>query len=258
MPYELIANYLKLPVFVMVASRLGAMIMIQPVFSALSVPMKLRALLVVGLAALVTPFVEIHHRLPDTPGGLALAMGAEILLGSLVGLAVRVCFLGLQMGGQLVAQESGLAFGQVADPSTGDQQSVLSAFYLQLGAVVYLILGGHRILVAACLDSFRTIPLLGEGGVFLVGGELLVEALTAGVEMAVRVAAPTILTLFLVNIAMGFVARTVPQINIATVGFSLKGLVAFFVISISLPSAAAAFTDVLERVTGWLTDLTGV
>lgn len=258
MPYELIANYLKLPVFVMVASRLGAMIMMQPLFGALWVSVRLRALFVMGLAALVTPFVEIHGDLPDTPGGLALAMGAEILLGLLMGLAVRICFLGLQMGGQLVAQESGLAFGQVADPSTGARQSVLSTFYVQLGAVVYLIVGGHRILVAACLDSFRTIPLLGEGGTFLAGAELLVGALAVGVEMAVRVAAPTVLTLFLVNIAMGFVARTVPQINIATVGFSLKGLVAFFVIAISLPSAAAAFTEGLERVTGWLTDLTGV
>jgi len=258
MPYELIGHYLKLPVFVMVASRLGAMIMMQPVFGALSVSMKLRALFAMGLAALVTPFVDVQHDLPDTPGGLALAMGAEILLGLLMGLAVRICFLGLQMGGQLVAQESGLAFGQIADPSTGDQQSVLSTFYLQLGAVVYLILGGHRMLVAACLDNFRTIPLLGEGGTFLAGAELLVGALAVGVEMAVRVAAPTVLTLFLVNIAMGFVSRTVPQINIATVGFSLKGLVAFFVIAISLPSAAAAFTDALERVTGWLMDLTGV
>jgi flagellar biosynthesis protein FliR len=54
------------------------------------------------------------------------------------------------------------------------------------------------------------------------------------------------------------VARTVPQINIATVGFSLKGLVAFFVIAISLPSAAAAFTDALEHVIGWVTSVTGV
>jgi flagellar biosynthetic protein FliR len=258
MPYELIGYYLKLPVFVMVASRLGAMIMIQPVFGALSVSVKLRALFVMGLAALVTPLVDVPHELPETPGGLALALGAEILLGLLVGLTVRICFLGLQMGGQLVAQESGLAFGQVADPSTGARQSVLSTFYVQLGAVVYLILGGHRVLVVACLDSFSTIPLLGAGGTCLAGAELLIGALSVGVQMAIRIAAPTVLTLFLVNIAMGFVARTVPQINIATVGFSLKGLVAFFVIAISLPSAAAAFTDALERVAGWVTGLTGV
>jgi flagellar biosynthetic protein FliR len=256
MPYELIGHYLRLPVFVMVASRLGAMIMVQPVFGALSVPMRLRALFIFGLAALVTPFVNAELPFPDTLGGLALAMGGEILLGVLMGLAVRICFLGLQMGGLLIAQESGLAFGQIADPSTGDTQSVLSTLYLQLGAVVYLIIGGHRALVAACLDSFQTIPLLGDEGSCLAGADLVVDALTVGGQVAVRVAAPTVVTLFLVSLAMGFVSRTIPQINIATVGFSLKGLVAFFVIAVSLPSAMAAFTDALEHVVGYVTEFT--
>jgi flagellar biosynthetic protein FliR len=258
MPYELIAHYLKLPVFAMVVSRLGAMIMFQPMFGALSVPMKLRALFVFGLAALVTPLIETNVQLPDTPGGLALALGSEALLGFLIGLVLRLCFLGLQMGGQLVAQESGLAFGQVADPSTGDQQSVLATFYLQMGAVIYLIVGGHRIVVAACLDSFRSIPLLAAGGTHLIGAELVVDALAVGAQVAVQVAAPAILTLFLVHIALGFVSRTVPQINIATVGFSLKGMVAFFIAAVSLPAAATAFTNALEQIVGWITELTGV
>jgi len=258
MPYELIAHYLRLPVFAMVVSRLGAMIMFQPLFGALSVPMKLRALFVIGLAALVTPFIQTNAALPDTPGGLALALGSETLLGFLIGLVLRLCFLGLQMGGQLVAQESGLAFGQVADPSTDDQQSVIAAFYLQLGAVVYLIVGGHRIVVTACLDSFRSIPLLAGGETQLVGAQLVVDALAVGARVAVQVAAPAILTLFLVHIAMGFVSRTVPQINIATVGFSLKGLVAFFIAAVSLPAAATAFTDGLQEIVGWIMQLTGI
>jgi flagellar biosynthetic protein FliR len=258
MPYELIEQYLRLPVFVMVASRLGALIMIQPLFGALSVPIRLRALFVIGLAALVTPCVRADRGFPDTVGGLVLAMGGEILLGMLIGLAVRICFLGLQMGGLLIAQESGLAFGQIADPSTGDTQSVLSTLYLQLGAVVYLIVGGHRVLVAACLDSFQTIPLLGDSGSCLAGADLVIDAMAVGGQIAVRVAAPAVVTLFLVNVAMGFVSRTVPQINIATVGFSLKGLVAFFVIAISLPSAMAAFTDALECVVGFVMEITAM
>jgi flagellar biosynthetic protein FliR len=73
----------------------------------------------------------------------------------------------------------------------------------------------------------------------------------------VRVAAPVILTLFLVNAAMGFVSRTVPQLNILTIGFSLKGLVAFVLMAISLPAALEAFTDALETTVGWITELVG-
>jgi flagellar biosynthetic protein FliR len=252
MPLELIAPYLKLPVFLLVASRLGGLVMFQPILGGYAVPTHIRLLLVIGLAALVTPFVALTSAAPTQPATIALAMGGEMLLGVLMGLAVRMCFLGLQVGGQVIAQESGLAFGQIADPSTGDEESIISTLYLQLGAVVFLIVGGHRALIAIALDTFRTIPLLGDSGTIMPGTELLLDTLALSGEIAVRVAAPVIVTLFLVNAAMGFVSRTVPQFNILTIGFSLKGLVAFVLMAIALPAALEAFTDALEMTVDWV------
>lgn len=257
MPLELMATYLKLPVFLLVASRLGGLIMFQPIVGGYAIPSNIRVLLVLGLAALVTPCVHLAAAAPVEPVGIVFAMGNELLLGVLMGLAVRMCFLGLQLGGQVIAQESGLAFGRVADPSTGAQQSIISNLYLQLGVVVFLIVGGHRVLMAVALDTFDTIPLLGDQATFTRGVGLILDALMLGAEIAVRVAAPVILTLFLVNAAMGFVSRTVPQLNILTIGFSLKGLVAFVLMAISLPAALEAFTDALETTVGWITELVG-
>ena len=137
MPSELLGAYLKLPVFLLVASRLGGLVMFQPVLSGYAVPTNVRVLLVIGLAALVTPFVGLSGAAPTKPLAIAFAMGSEILLGVLMGLVVRMCFLGLQLGGQVIAQESGLAFGRIADPSTGAEQSIISNLYVQLGAVVF-------------------------------------------------------------------------------------------------------------------------
>ncbi len=253
MPLELVSTYLRLPVFLLVASRLGGLIMFQPVVGGYAIPPRVRALLVIGLAALVTPLVELPPTIAGVgPERLLLAIGGELLLGVLMGLVVRMCFLGLQLGGQMVAQDAGLAFGQVADPSSGDQQNILSNFYLQLGAVVFLIVGGHRAVVSAALDTFETIPLLSPRG--LAGGDLtvLVDALTMAGEIAVRVAAPTMITLLLVKAALGFVSRTVPQFNILTVGFSVKGLAALVLMAISLPAALEAFTEGLELTMEWI------
>ncbi|MFH1745730.1 MAG: flagellar biosynthetic protein FliR [Planctomycetota bacterium] len=257
MPYELLAQYLRLPVFLMVAARLAGMFLFQPILGALAIPTRLRLLLVLGLAALTVPFVEPAETTPDTPLGLLLALASETLLGLLIGMVVTVCFVGVQMGGTLVAQNSGLAFGQIADPTTGQNLTVLSAFYLQLSVVVYLVVGGHRILLQACLDTFDTLPLLGEVNLSDLGYRILVEALAVGGVVAIRVAAPAVLTLFLVNLALGFISRTVPQLNIATVGFSLKSLVGFMVMMIALPSAMAAFTDALDMSFDWLRQLVG-
>jgi flagellar biosynthetic protein FliR len=256
MPLELLAYYLKLPVFMMVLARMAGMLAIQPILSAVSIPMRVRALLVLALAALMTPFVEFPAAAPDTVGGLALAMGGELLVGSLMGLVIATCFVGLQMGGTLVAQNSGLAMGRVADPDSGEDMAILGSLYVQVAGVVYLVIGGHRALLAACLDTFEAVPLLGAAGLAEFGADLLLAALAAAGVLAIHVAAPAVLTLFMANLAMGFIARTVPQLNIVTIGFSLKALVAFLIMAVALPSGMSMFVDVLETSFAWLHELT--
>lgn len=253
MPFDLFALYLRLPVFALVAGRLGGMVMFQPAIGGFLVPPQVRALLVIGLAGMVTPFVDLPASAPTTGGGLALALGAEVLLGALIGMIVRGCFLSLEWAGSIVATQSGLAFGEIADPSTGVEQSMLSTFYVQLGTLVFLLLGGHRELLAVALDSFAARPLLSPIGGWEQGVSALMDALSLGGEIAIRVAAPAIATLFLSNAALGFLSRTVPQINIATVGFSIKGLLAFLLIAASLPAAMEAFSEGLELCTEWAT-----
>lgn len=257
MPFELIGVYLKLPVFLLTASRLGGILMFLPVFGGYAVPTNVRVLLVIGLAALITPLIEMDASATWHAVDLVLSMARELTLGILMGLIVQGCFVGLQLGGQLIAQESGLAFGQVADPTTDTEQSVISSLYIQLGAVVFLIVGGHRALIAAALESFRRIPLLGHAGSASGSVEMLLDVAAASGAMAIRVAAPALLTLFLINAAMGFISRTVPQFNILTIGFSVKGMIGFLMIAVALPAGLAAFTEVLELTMCWIGDLTG-
>jgi flagellar biosynthetic protein FliR len=249
---NLAAIMLRLPVFALVAGRLGGLIMFLPVLSGRALPVRVRAILVIGLAALVAPFVSLPADAPDNLASLALAIGSEFLLGVLIGLVLRAVFIGLEIAGQMIAQQAGLAFGRVADPTTGEDTSILSTFYVQIGVVVFLLLGGHRVLVGAALDTFRSLPLLTTTDAFLSGTDGLFDALALGAALAVRIAAPVILTLFLVNVAMGFVARTVPQINIITLGFSIKGPLAFLIMAVSLPIAVDAFGGALVDAIEWI------
>lgn len=257
MPTELIAGYLKLPVFALVAARLGGLLMFQPVLGAMAIPARLRALLVLGLAAMITPLVHLPADAPDTPLGVLFALGSEVLLGGLLGLLTAACFIGLEIGSQLVAQEAGLAYGQLVDPNTEQEQTIIGVFHVQFAVVVFLVIGGHRALVAACLDTFDSIPLLEATAAVAWGGELLYRVLDLGGHVALRVTAPALLALFLVNLALGFISRTLPQLNIIAVGFSLKSLVAFLVMAVALPSATDAWLSALDRVYLWLGELLG-
>ncbi len=257
MPLELVGLYLKLPVFALVAARLTGLLLFQPVLGSLAVPVQVRALLIIGLAALLTPVVPVPPSLPDSPTGVAVAALGELLLGALLGLAGMLCFYGLQLAGLLLAQESGLAYGQILDPTTEEEDTLLGAFYLQLGLVLFLVLGGHRVLVSVCLDTFRTLPLLGATPATTHGAALLVDTLALGAHLALRVAAPALLALFLVNVALGFISRTMPQLNVLAVGFSLKPLVTLLIMAAALPAGAEAFVDATAAIYDWLGNLIG-
>lgn len=245
MSLEGLIYLLNLPVFGLVAARLAGFIMFQPVLAALAIPAQVRVAVVLALAALMTPLVRLHAGLPDTPATLALALGGELLVGITVGLVLRIGFAALQLGGLMIAQESGLAFGQIVDPVYGQEESILSTTYAQVAVVVYLLLGGHRELLAACLDTFQAVPLLTHPASMEAALQLVLAALASGGELTLRVAAPVLLTLMLVNLVLGFLSRTLPQINVTTVGFALKTPAAFFVMAAALPAVVEAFSDEL-------------
>jgi len=255
--FDAFSIILQLPVLAMVAARIAGTVMFMPMIGGLSIPARLRALFVFALAVLITPLVPVPDALPTNVFAIALAIGAELMLGAMMGLALRAVFTGLEIGGLLIAQQAGLAFGQIADPNTGVQSSLLSNFYVQIGSMIFLILGGHRVLIAGALDTFNTIPLLGDHGSFLDGVEMLMEAITVGARVAIQVAAPVVLTLFLINIALAFVGRTIPQLNIITVGFPIKGLAAMVLIAASLPASMEVFIIALDEVAGWVGVLPG-
>lgn len=257
MPYELYNAYFNLPLFMMVFARLGGMIMFQPLLGSLSVPTHVRVLFVAALALLTMPFVQLTGATPDTFGGLMLGMGREVLLGAIIGLVGAVCFVGFQLGGQIIAQEAGLMYGQIADPDTGEQISIISNLYLQTATVVFLLIGGHRILLLACLDTFRTIPLLTGSPRLEEGTALVVEALTLGFELAIRISAPALIALFLINLVMGFISRTVPQLNVMIFGFTVKGMLSFIIMAVAFPIVGVALIDILDAVFTRLREILG-
>lgn len=257
MPFELFDPLMSLPRFALIASRIGGMVMFIPGLASAAVPANIRVLFVLALALLLTPVVSLPADAPDTVLELLLALAMEFLLGALLGLVAIACFIGLQMGALLVAQEAGLAYGQIVDPTSEEQESVLGVLYVQIGFAIFLVVGGHRALVQAALDSLRTLPLMHVNLSLDAAVNVLAQALLVGAEVGLRVAGPALLTMLLVNVALGFVSRTMPQLNILAVGFSIKSLVAFVILAVSLPAAAGAFIDALERTRQWIGALVG-
>ncbi|MCH7808695.1 MAG: flagellar biosynthetic protein FliR [Planctomycetes bacterium] len=244
MPWSLLDILSALPVYALVLFRLTGLMLTAPLFASSVIPVRIRVALTVTVAAMIFPLVA-----PSAPTNVTLLMVAvggvaELMIGATIGLALAVLFLGTEVGGMLVGQQGGLALGQVFDPTQNRQTTVVAQIYTIVWTLIFLIIGGHRATMAALLDTYEVIPLLTfrfDESYML----MLVEMLTAAFVMAIRLAGPVLIALFMLGTAMGFLSRTMPQFNILTIGFALRGMVAIGVAGFALIACEDLFVDAI-------------
>ena len=121
-----------------------------------------------------------------------------------------------------------------------------------MALAIFVILGGHRIMLAALIGSFDHIPLGGFAGFESLVG-LMVGLVAVTFELALRVAAPLLCLVFLETVAMGFIARTVPQMNILSVGFATRILIGFGLLAACIGVAAAVYIETMRGVLNEIT-----
>jgi len=240
-------------VFTLVLARVAGLVMTAPLYSALAVPGHVRALIAFALAVLITPTQLDAAMPPATLVGWLLAIGIDVLVGLALGLGTAILMAGAQVAGQLMAQMSGLSLAEVFDPALDAEVPVLSQLLGLFTLSVYLLIGGHRWLMAGLLDSFVALP----GG----GGRLpdsLVDALltlmTESFSLGLRCAAPLVIALLLATLVLGLVGRTLPQLNVLSLGFGLNTMVAFGTLALSLGTIAWLFEDQLRPSLALLLD----
>jgi flagellar biosynthetic protein FliR len=252
---ELLTTHLFL--FTLVLARVGGLVITAPMFSALAVPKNVRGVMGFAIALLIAPTqTHIAIAAPATSIDWVLALAVELLLGLALGLGTAILVGGAQLAGQLIAQLSGLSLAEVFDPNLGATVPLFSQLLGLFSVAVYLLIGGHRWLIAGLLESFRTLP---PGGMHLPAEitHTLVSIMTEGFSLGIRAAVPAIVALLLATIILGLLSRTMTQLNVMSLGFGLNALVAFGALAISLGSAAYLFEDEFQPAISRLLEAVG-
>jgi flagellar biosynthetic protein FliR len=231
------------PVFLLVFFRITGVMMLAPVFGSAIAPAPVKIFLSLVLAMLFFPLVREPEGLVLEGSSLVLAVAWELAVGLLIGFAAAMLFAGVQFGGHLIDQELGILQANLLDPMLNEQISIVGQFKVLLATLVYLLINGHHLLIGAVSDSFRSVPMLGlqfsRGAALHLSDTLMRDMFRMGVEIA----APALVTLFLVTIAMAFMARTAPEMNIFGLSFTLRIAVGFLVIAIGVGLFVAGFEN---------------
>lgn len=183
---------------------------------------------------------------PKTPADFLWIAVGEFAVGFALGLGVLTILTAVQLAGHLIDFQTGLSLGQIFNPQFGSS-SLSSEFLLSLGTTLYLVSGGHVLLVNALLQTYDAIP-LGYATVSPAAIELLSNLVQQSLVLAVQMSAPILLTLMLVGFAMGVLGHTVTTINFIDVGIPIRVLVGLFVFGLALARLAELLTGAVPKV----------
>lgn len=241
------------PAWLLVLFRISGIFILAPMFGSATIPARIRVMLALGLSFCVYPMLLSPGRPsvamiePVLSNGLSLwslggAVGMELMLGVVIGYGATLPIMGLQIAGNVADQQLGMGLGGIFNPELQEQGGIVSEFFFIIAMMIFIIIGGHRILLSILVGSFNDVPL----GGFTPDGRMLdmiVALLASMFDLGLRVAAPLLCLVFLETVAMGFIARTVPQLNILSIGFPLRILVGGSLLIVSVATIANAYAN---------------
>jgi flagellar biosynthesis protein FliR len=236
--------------------RIGACLMVAPVFGASYVPPRVRIVLAGALTLVALPLLPPNQGAPMLSGDGVVTTVEQIIIGVALGFALQLMFDALTLGGQIIANGMGLGFAFNIDPLRGVTTPALGQFYSLLGVLVFLALDGHIALIDTLITSFRGLPVGPEG---LSAGSLHSLA-NWGNELflgALRVALPGMTALLVINLAFGVTSRAAPSLNLFAVGFPITLVFGFVIVLFGLPGIVSVLTDLLSAAFGFMRMLTG-
>ncbi len=231
--------------FILIFFRVASIFWFLPIFSLRSVPMpyKVGFSLCVTIALLDVVVINTVQIYAD-PYLMVIQVLKEIFIGLTISYFVRTLFTVVYVAGEVAAIQTGFSFARVIDPFNMSQSSVLEQFMNLLAIMVFFAMDAHHVLLKGILSSFKDLPV----GTLVLNKALFSQVieLTGKIfSVGFKIGAPVIVTLFIIEIALGLLSRLIPQINVFIEGMPIKILVTMMVLGFSLgaivPSVATIF-----------------
>ena len=237
-------------IFALIFARCFGTTFFAPAFGGVEVSRSIRAAVALTLAALIFPTVVDAAFATATAessgwatGGVlrfGVALGVETLFGVALGLALRCLFSGVSLAGETIARVGGISVAGTFDPTTGEEIAPISRFLFGLALVVFATAGGFELFVEGLLNGFTRV----EPGAAASASEAFADfarILTLSFSLAIKLAAPVILATAATYLAVGFLGRLLPRLNLFAVGFNVASLLTLAVLALSVGAFCSIF-----------------
>ncbi|WP_106497611.1 flagellar biosynthetic protein FliR [Lentibacillus sp. Marseille-P4043] len=228
-----IINLASVPVFLLIFVRVAAFFVTLPLFSYRTIPMQFKIGFSFFLA--LTMFYTVDATGVALDETYFLLLIKEVIVGLLIGLIAYIILAAIQIAGGFIDFQMGFAIANVIDPQTGAQSPLTGQYFYIIALLFLLSVNGHYLLIDGIYYSYNLIPI--DAFVPFQDESIIdyvIDAFNQMFLIAFQMSIPIVGCLFLVDVALGIIARTVPQLNVFVVGLPLKIVVSFVVILLFL------------------------
>lgn len=245
----------KFPAFLLILVRVTSFFVMMPLFSYRTIPAQHKIGLGFFLSWLI--FYAIHPPAIQVDGVYFLLIIKEALVGILIGFTAYLILSAIQVVGGFIDFQMGFSIANVIDPQTGAQSPLMGQYLYTFALLFLLSLDGHHLLIDGIYNSYHFIPItqpwlpFGNSNMAMY----LVRSFSSMFLVAFQMSIPIVGSLFMVDVALGIVARTVPQLNIFVVGMPVKIIGGLIIIMVTMGVMLTLVTHLFDIMLQTMRDM---
>lgn len=215
-------------VFIRILTFLGCINVIFPS----GTPKVFKVMFSIFISFIISPFIQADIAVHSLSQLIIYAL-METLTGLVFGFITNMCFNSLKIAGSLIDQQLGLSMANIYDPNTNTQNTLIETILYWLGVMIFFSMNGHHQLIAGIQNSFNLVKV---GQLILSGNfDYVINVFVQCFIIGIKIAVPMILSLLIAELLIGFISKSVPQLNVMVVSMPLKLLMGIIFIMIALP-----------------------
>lgn len=238
----------QIAVFGLIMSRMTGMLMMAPFFNRREIISLGKAALIFWVSIIFMFVIPLPVSLPNSTIAYAFAVACEMLIGFILSYSIQILVQGFEFAGMLIDNQSSLGATNLLDPSTGSASTSLQKLLQHLITTVFLVMNAHHLLLSGIFQSFKILPL---GHPFETANliEMVMYTGTDVFVVALHMAMPTLIIIFLIDYCLGMVNRIAPQVNVFQFGMQLKPTISMWVFALLAPAFVDGLYMALETTT---------
>lgn len=230
-------NEIQILMFGLILMRMISFVVSSAIFSSTNISVMVKILFSITLTVIVFQTVatsEALLRLKELEENLIIMVGRELLIGISLGFVTRFFFFVIAMAGEIISISMGLGQAQMFNPMMGNMGNAIEQFYTIIATLIYLSINGHHYMIQGLVDSFSYAQ-VAQVTFQTTSFVEIVYKIQNYFIFAIKIAAPILVAMIIIQVGIAVLSRTVPQINVLVTASALTTLLGVLLVFISLP-----------------------